>query len=987
MRIIKFFFASAIVFCLSQTIFAQVNIDPNVNKINVTSQPKNIDIERIANDPLNAIIYTFKNGLKVYMSVNKEEPRIQTYIAVRVGSKNDPAENTGLAHYFEHLMFKGTKQIGTLNWDSESVYIKKIENLYEAYVKEKDIEKRNNIYKEIDKLSFEASKLAIPNEYDKLMKLIGSNGTNAATSNDFTYYIENIPSNQIENWAKIQSDRFQNPVLRLFHTELETVYEEKNMSLTNDRRKTNEAMLSALFPNHPYGTQTTLGSQEHLRNPSMVAINNFFDTYYVPNNYCIAMSGDFDPSEAIKIIDKYFGQIPSKEVKPFKYELETPITSIKNIEVVGLEAENLTIAFRINAGSTSHQVILANLLDKVLNNGSSGIMDVNINQKQLASTVSSGVYDLNDYSAFILNGTPKTGQNLNELKDLLLKQIEILKSGNWDESILKAIINNERLYEIKSLETNRSRAMKMVTSYLSGQNWEETVRQMDRMAKVTKEELIEFAKEIFQENNYVVIKKIQGEPKNIEKIQKPPITPIHVNRDQKSDFFKQIQNTNVKEIEPLFLDYDRDLKHSKLNNGAEILYVPNTENQTFYLAYEYDFGVLSNKRLGLIGDYQSQLSSSKLSVEEIKKQFYNLACNIRIVSGDDFTRVTLSGLSENLSSAITLLEDMLNNPDIQKESLDNVVKNILKNRRDSKVKQASCFSALNNYVTYGKEQAHYDLIPEIELLKLTPQMIMKDIKDLTNYKHTIHFYGNLSIVELKKLLDSKHISSPNKLKPSPKVKYLNPLPTNQNKVYFVHYDAKQSYCRQLSTGGIYNEGFSPVIALYNQYFGGSMNSIVFQEMREKRSLAYQSSSRYISPSRLQQNYQNMSHIATQNDKVINAFDAFNELFDQMPISEQNFELAKEAMISNYRTSRILKERVIYSYLNDVKMGRKTNPSKQMFETIPTLKIDDIVKFNNENIKNKPRTYIVLGHKDQVDLKGLEKYGKVQTLSLDEIFGY
>lgn len=988
MKRIGFIFGMLFLLCISQLTFAQINIDPNVkNNVIVNQSENDYHFETVKNDPLSAQIYTLKNGLKVYMSVNKEEPRIQTYIAVRVGSKNDPFENTGLAHYFEHMMFKGTKQIGTIDWEAESKYIQQIEDLYELYIKETNDNKRKEIYKEIDRLSFEASKLAVPNEYDKLMKLIGATGTNAGTSNDFTYYIENIPSNQIENWAKIQSDRFQNPILRLFHTELETVYEEKNMSLINDGRKTNEAMLAALFPNHPYGQQTTLGSAEHLRKPSMVAINNFFDTYYVPNNYCIAMSGDFDPNQAIRIIEKHFGSIEPKEVPVFTYEPEEPIEEVKNIEVVGLEAESITIAYRINAGSTSHEVVLAKLLDRVLNNGSSGIMDININQKQLASYVGSGVYDLNDYAAFILRGSPKTDQGLDELRDLLLKQIEILKEGEWDESILKSIINNERLSEIRSLETNNSRVRKMVMSYLSGESWEEAVRQMDIMRKVTKEELIGFAREVFQDNNYVVVKKIQGQAREVEKVDKPPITPIHINREEKSDFFKAIESLQVKEIEPVFVDYNKDLKLGKLNNGAEIIYVPNNQNETFYLAYEYDFGILSNKRLGLVGYYQNQLSTPKLSVEDIKTQFYNLACSIRISSGDDFTRITLSGLTENLAPALSLLEEILINPRIDKEALESIVKSIIKNRNDSKARQSSCLSALNNYATYGKENAHYDLIPEAELMKLSPDIIESDIKNLLQYQHKVHFYGNIPLKDLEILLNKTHRSSPKILKPSPKVKRIDPIPTTESKVYFVHYDAKQSYCRQLTRGEIYNEDKAPVIALYNQYFGGSMNSIVFQELREKRSLAYQSSSRFISPSRQGEYYRNISHIATQNDKVIDAFDAFNELFDQMPVSEQNFNLAKDAMISNYRTSRIIKENIIYSYLRDLKMGRKTNPSKQMYETIPNISIEDIVEFNKKHIKGKPKTYIVLGNKDQVDFNSLKKYGKVQTLSLEDIFGY
>ena len=235
--------------------------------------------ETVPNDPLKARIYTLPNGLKVYMTVNKETPRIQTYIAVRVGGKNDPAETTGLAHYFEHLMFKGTQKFGTQNYESEKPLLDEIEKMFEIYRKTTDEEQRKAIYKQIDSLSYEASKFAIPNEYDKLMAAIGANGTNAYTSFDVTCYVEDIPSNQIENWAKVQADRFENNVIRGFHTELETVYEEKNMSLTRDSRKVSEAMLAALFPHHPYGAQTVLGTQEHLKNPSITNIKNYYRTW------------------------------------------------------------------------------------------------------------------------------------------------------------------------------------------------------------------------------------------------------------------------------------------------------------------------------------------------------------------------------------------------------------------------------------------------------------------------------------------------------------------------------------------------------------------------------------------------------------------------------------------------------------------------------------------------------------------------------------
>ena len=279
------------------------------------------------NDPLGVREYTLKNGLKVFMSVYKDAPRIQTYIAVRAGSKNDPKETTGLAHYLEHMLFKGSHQLGTTDWKREKVELDKIEALYEVYRKTTDDKRRAEIYHQIDSISYVASTIAIANEYDKSMTAIGSEGTNAFTSNDFTMYVENIPSNQLEAWAKVEGDRFPNLVLRLFHTELEAVYEEKNIGMAQDNRRVNEEMMRALFPHHPYGQQTTIGTIEHLKNPSMKNIREYHAAYYVPNNMCIAMAGDFNPDEAIKIIDKYFGSWVPGTVPPFTKVKEEPITS------------------------------------------------------------------------------------------------------------------------------------------------------------------------------------------------------------------------------------------------------------------------------------------------------------------------------------------------------------------------------------------------------------------------------------------------------------------------------------------------------------------------------------------------------------------------------------------------------------------------------------------------------------------------------------
>lgn len=378
--------------------------------------------ETVQGDPMQSRIYTLKNGLKVYLTVNKETPRIQTYIPVRVGGKNDPAETTGLAHYFEHLMFKGTESFGTQNYAQEKPLLDQIEALFEVYRTKTDEAERTAIYHQIDSLSYEASKFSIPNEYDKLMAAIGAEGTNAYTGYDVTCYIEDIPSNQLENWAKIQSDRFKHNVIRGFHTELETVYEEKNMSLTQDNRKLHEAISSALFKNHPYGTQTILGTQEHLKNPSITNIKNYYKKWYVPNNMAICMSGDFDFDVVIEIIERYFGDMqPNNELQMLSFEPETELTEPIVKEVWGLESERIALAWRF-PGASSDEALMLEVVDAIMANGMAGLIDLNLLQNQELLSAYSYPNVMSDYSTYFMQGAPKEGQSLDKVKELLLAQ-------------------------------------------------------------------------------------------------------------------------------------------------------------------------------------------------------------------------------------------------------------------------------------------------------------------------------------------------------------------------------------------------------------------------------------------------------------------------------------------------------------------------------------------------------------------------------------
>ena len=545
--------------------------------------------ESVANDPINARVYTLDNGMKVYLSSYEDAPRIQTSIAVRAGSKNDPTDATGLAHYLEHMLFKGTDKFGSLDYEKEKVLLDKIEDLYEQYrnidmSKTKD---RDVVWRQIDSISGEAAKLCIANEYDKMLSGIGAKGTNAYTSNERTVYINDIPSNQIETWLQIEAERFRMPVFRLFHTELETVYEEKNRALDSDGSKMFEALMIGLFPNHQYGTQTTIGTINHLKNPSLKEIRKYFNKYYVPNNMAICMSGDFDYDEVINLVDKYFGSYERKEDPKFDVIVENEISSPVITNIYGPEAERLYVGFRLN-GANSKDAILLRMVDMVLSNTSAGLIDININQAQKAVGAGCFPYILNDYSIHGFYASPTSGQNLEDVKDLLISQLNEIKSGNFPDWILDAIISDLKLEQIKKYESNNGRTDDFVDAFILNKSWKEYSSFLDELSKIKKQDIIDFVNKNYGDN-YVVIYKRTGDDPNAIKVAKPQITPVSVNRDSMSNFLTSILAREAEDIQPRFIDFSTDLKTDMINS-LPLIYKQNQENERFQLDYVLDLG-------------------------------------------------------------------------------------------------------------------------------------------------------------------------------------------------------------------------------------------------------------------------------------------------------------------------------------------------------------------------------------------------------------
>ena len=941
----------------------------------------------VENDPTETRIYKLDNGLTVYITVYKDEPRIQTYIPVKAGSKNDPSDATGLAHYLEHMLFKGTDKFGSKNYEKEKPLVDKIISLYEEYRSTKDEKQRKRIYAQIDSLSAIAAKYAIANEYDKMMSIIGAKGTNAYTWVEQTVYTNDIPSNQLEKWLIIEAERFRNPVMRLFHTELEAVYEEKNIGLDDDGDKAWEKLLLSLFPTHQYGTQTTIGTVEHLKNPSIKKVIDYYNTYYVPNNMAIVLSGDLDPDKTIELIDKYWGSKKSKIIPSFIPAVEKNIEKPVISEVFGQDADYVYLGYRfpgINTGEND----LAEMVDMILSNSSAGLLDINLNQSQKVLSSGGFFMSLKDYSAHILSGSPREGQTLEEVKDLLLSQIELVKKGDFPDWLLQAIINDFKLSEIKSMESNRSRAGNLVESFVKDIPWENEVNKTERLSKITKQQIVDFANKYYNDN-YAVVYKRTGDDKNVVQVEKPKITPVDVNRQDKSPFLKSVANMPVEDIKPVFLEYETDLVKSSLNNNIPFLYKKNNENDLFSLAVVIDIGRSNNNKIPVAASYFGYLGTSRYTPAQLKEEFYKIGCSFSVSSGEEQTTISLSGLVENFDKALELLESALYDARPNDDALKNLVADILKVRADNKLsKDKILWDAMFSYGKYGDKSPSTDILTNSELSSLTPGELTGIISSLGSYNQQVLYYGPVPIEDIKAKINQHHVKgNTGTIEPPVQAEYPE-LPTTENAVYVVNYpDMVQAEILLLTRKETYDAANIPEIVLYNEYFGGGMSGIVFQELRESKALAYSSFSAYTTPQKSGKSHYNIAYIGTQADKLPEAMKGLFDLLNDMPSSELTFNSAKDNVIQKINTERITKAGILYNYLASQKLGLDRDLRKDIYEKAAKMTLEDIQKFQEKHVKNSKYTILVLGDKNKLNISTLEKYGKVKYLTLEEIFGY
>ena len=938
-------------------------------------------------DPMQVHIYQLDNGLTVCLTENHQEPRFHAEIAVRAGSKHDPSEATGIAHYLEHMLFKGSQKIGSLDYEKERVHLDSIQTLYERHFKTRDEAQRKAIYALIDEQSQLAALHAVPGEIDQLYNTMGSKHVNAHTWVEETVYKVDLPSTRFTHWARTEAERFSKPVFRLFQTELETVYEEKNRSMDNKGRLIREAVHGLLYKLHPYGQRTTLGSVEHLKNPSLKRMREYYETYYVPNNMALVVSGDIEIARAIDIIDAEFSLWERRELPKGMRWKEAKLTGREEVVVRYPGEEYVLIAYRTEP-STHKSTEALQLVDMILDNATAGLININLNQKQAvrrAGSYTTSHSNQNDYGAQYLWGIPKQDQTLEEVEQLLLDQVALLREGEFEDWIIPAIITDFDKTRKRALEENNSRVGLMREAFLAFDEWEHARRKVDRMRKVDKGQIKKMARRYFGDG-YVVGFRRDGEP-DLPSIDKPEIQSVDIEPGRQSAFVTELLELPVEELEPVYIIPGRDFAVEEVVPGVQLYYAKNPLNDLFSLEISVDVGTLADPMLSVSHELMDKSGTAVLNAEELKKEWYRLGTDFVFDVDDYESTVTLQGLDGNFARSVSVAMDLLRQPTAPDSTLEELTRIIIARRQDQIKDHNAINKALIRLNRHGEMSSFRRAIPNEGLSQLTVDGLHGSVRDLLSYKHTLSYSGSLPTETVLAELRRHYSVAEGDLREPPPFRPLLIREPEATQIYFFNKEMAQALVRIESGDGPYNETRRPAIDLYNEYFDGGMSGIVFQQLREARALAYSAGARYLHAERADDPNLMVAVIGCQADKTPEAVDAFIDLLDDMPESPERFETARAGLINQYRTSRLNSRNILGTVRKWERQRVVVDPRAWRFEQIQRSSLDRVLEVYRERIQGRPKLISIVGDKSKFDLASLGRYGEIIELGVEDIFSY
>ncbi|NBU87234.1 MAG: insulinase family protein, partial [Verrucomicrobia bacterium] len=526
---------------------------------------------------------------------------------------------------------------------------------------------------------------------------------------------------------------------------------------------------------------------------------------------------------------------------------EAPLAGREFVQVQYLGEEQVLMAFR--TAPRFHQDYPAlRLVDMILDNSVAGLINLNLVNQQKVRAAGCFPLNYNDYGAHFLMGSPKDDQTLEDVEKLLLEQIEQVKNGEFEDWILPAVINDFKKRQKEDLESNAKRVELMRDAYLAFVEWDVMNGQIAQLEKVSKDDIVRVANKYYG-NDYVVGFRID-EQHDLPSIEKPMIDPLKIDPDKESDFMRSVSEIPFQPFAPKFIKKDEDYQVIQISEGLQLIHANNPLNDLFTLEVRMEIGNDHQPILTLIKRLLDRAGAGKLSSDELKIEWYKLATEFGFGVREHFSTFSINGLDENLEESLNLAQQHMLSPKISDETW-NETKGIILSERDDEQKDPRALSnALAHFHRYGSESRYLKRPSDADLNASTVASLTKTLLEAFEVKRTILYYGPRSAEEITTTIQNGFLGK----KPTKDTPAFTPnrsLSPEANQVFFLQKEMAQAQVRLEFAAGTYDESKAPLGQLYNEYFGGGMAGLVFQELREARALAYSAWAHFFTPSRPQ----------------------------------------------------------------------------------------------------------------------------------------
>ena len=930
--------------------------------------------------------YRLENGLTVWLNEDHSQPKVFGAVVVKAGAKDCP--DTGIAHYFEHMMFKGTDRIGTLDYESEKVLLDSIAMKYDELAMTEDTAARARLQKEINELSIRSSEYVIPNEFNRLINRFGGSGLNAATSYDATIYFNTFSPQYMVQWAEINSERLINPVFRLFQSELETVYEEKNMYGDFIGGQVMDTLMARYFGPHPYA-YPIIGSTKNLKNPRLTEMHKFFEDYYVASNMALILSGDFDAQQVMPILEKAFSRIRSGNAPKQEKVMLPPFNGRETMKVKFpipfIKAMGL--GFRGVSANHEDQVAL-NIAVNLLNNANgTGYLDKLMVEHKLMGALAINE-SMNEAGILAVAIMPKLLiQSYSSAEKMVWDEINRVKNGDFSDEMFNSLKLEQKRQYASSLENIDSRATVMMNLFSQGKSWNDYLNEVARIESITKEDVVRVAQKYFS-NNYLCVTKSTGKyPK--DNLPKPAFSPVVPrNADASSSYAKQLEKIPEQQVAPRIIDFEKDVKTSKLTPLVTLYTTPNPLNDIFTLNISYGIGALEQPELMQLTNYLQLLGTESLSFEQFRSRLQSIGSTLAFDVTPDAFVMKVTGFDNHIDETMELVGDFIRHAKADDKKLRQIVD-------DAKVSEKAFFksgdnvaSALLEQVKYGDQSRYLRKLSLSQIKKLKGKDMLAIYDKVRSVQCDLHYCGTLPVEKVIGTI-RQHLPLERTTVASNSPYYRELKQYDRPTVFFIDMpDMAQSIVYGYVKGDPVDDKASRHASrLFSVYFGGDMSSLMFQEIREFRSFAYRTSGRYQLPNHAHKGTAGSftAMLSTQSDKTLDALGVLDSLIREMPLKPERVEAVKQTLVNrinnDYPPFRNLSEKVASARME----GFDRDPAEEFLRDIATMDMQDISRFYREQISGRPVVYVIAGNRKHIDMKKLAEYGTIIKVKKKDIY--